>query len=96
MSAIPLTVFLSIALAGLFTLLFWREQRRNDLGGPERESLLPLADETPRPAGDSAIEPPGPGATADRLRAAAPERCGCRAALRSSCAGCLRHAASLR
>lgn len=63
MSAIPLTVFLSLALAGLFILLFWREQRRRGLGGAERDSLLPLADETPRPV-------------PARLAAPAPERAG--------------------
>lgn len=61
MSAIPLTVFLSLALAGLFTLLFWREQRRPGLGGPERDSLLPLAEEKPRPVlpGPRDLTPPG-------------------------------------
>lgn len=66
MSAIPLTVFLSLALAGLFTLLFWREQSRRGFGGAERDSLLPLADEQPRPADRPAPRPaPGTVATED-------------------------------
>ena len=47
MSVIPLTVFFSLLLAGTFVVLFVREQRRRHLTSPERDSLLPLADETP-------------------------------------------------
>lgn len=48
MSVIPLTVFFSLGLAGLFVVLFAREQLRRRRACPERESLLPLADESPR------------------------------------------------
>lgn len=48
MSVIPITVFLSLLLAGLFVVLFAREQRKRSFASAERESLLPLADETPR------------------------------------------------
>jgi hypothetical protein len=48
MSVIPITVFFSLALAGLFVVLFTREQLRRRCPSPERESLLPLADELPR------------------------------------------------
>ncbi|MCM2275078.1 MAG: hypothetical protein NDI75_09830 [Candidatus Didemnitutus sp.] len=51
MSVIPVTVFFSLLLAGFFVVLFAREQRRHRFASPERESLLPLADETPRSAG---------------------------------------------
>lgn len=50
MSVIPITVFFSLLLAALFVALFLREQRRHRFASPERDSLLPLADETPRPA----------------------------------------------
>lgn len=50
MSVIPITVFLSLILAGLFVGLFAREQSRRRYSSPERESLLPLADESPRVA----------------------------------------------
>jgi cbb3-type cytochrome oxidase subunit 3 len=50
MSVIPVTIFFSLLLAGLFVALFAREQRRRRFASAERESLLPLADETPRPA----------------------------------------------
>ncbi len=50
MSVIPLTVFLSLLLAAIFVVLFAREQHRRPFASPERDSLLPLADETPRPS----------------------------------------------
>jgi hypothetical protein len=84
MSVIPLTIFFSLLLAGTFVVLFAREQRRRHLTSPERDSLLPLADETPLivPA-----HPPAPAAHA------APEAhargCGCRRGVRPPCRGCL-------
>jgi len=48
MSVIPLTVFFSLLLAGLFMVLFAHEQRRRRFASTERDSLLPLADERPR------------------------------------------------
>lgn len=50
MSVIPLTVFFSLLLAGLFMVLFAHEQHRRRFASAERDSLLPLADEKPRPA----------------------------------------------
>lgn len=96
MSAIPLTVFLSLGLAALFTFLFWREHRRRGLGGPERESLLPLADEVPRtvPGAPERNQPPGHGHghAPDHAHgsAADDDACGCRTGLRPPCVGCLR------
>jgi len=48
MSVIPVTIFFSLLLAGLFVVLFAREQRQRRFASAERESLLPLADEKPR------------------------------------------------
>jgi hypothetical protein len=53
MSVIPLTIFFSLLLAGLFMVLFAHEQRRRRFASSERDSLLPLADETPRPVVDA-------------------------------------------
>lgn len=50
MSVIPLTVFFSLLLAGLFMVLFAHEQRRRRFASAERDSLLPLADERRVPA----------------------------------------------
>jgi len=58
MSVIPLTVFFSLLLAGLFMVLFAHEQRRRRFASPERDSLLPLADERPRVCG-AALPDPG-------------------------------------
>lgn len=62
MSVIPLTVFFSLFLAGFFIALFVREQHRRHLTSPERDSLLPLADERPRPVESRTAElAPRPG-----------------------------------
>ena len=48
MSVIPLTLTISLCLVFTFVLFFIREQARHPFSSSERESLLPLADETPR------------------------------------------------
>lgn len=58
MSVIPLTVFFSLLLAGLFIVLFVHEQYRRRFASTERDSLLPLADETPHVVPDGAQIPP--------------------------------------
>jgi len=50
MSVIPITIFFSLLLAATFVVLFARDHRRRRFASAERDSLLPLADETPRPA----------------------------------------------
>ncbi len=82
MSIIPLTVFFSLLLAGLFMVLFAHEQRRRRFASAERDSLLPLAGERPtlevkpglrgRPARESA------------------RHCHCRDGTRPPCPDCLR------
>jgi hypothetical protein len=65
MSVIPLTVLFSLLLAGLFIVLFAHEQRRRRFSSPERDSLLPLAEETPHEAGRAQSRPAaGPEASA--------------------------------
>ena len=51
MPVIWITVILSLLLALVFLVLFVKEHGRFDFGSPERISLLPLDEETPRPAG---------------------------------------------
>jgi hypothetical protein len=47
MEVIALTIFVSLLLAMAFILFFFAEGRRSsDFGGIERDSLLPLEDET--------------------------------------------------
>ncbi len=50
MSVIPLTLTISLCLVFTFVIFFLREQARRPFGSAERDSLLPLADETPRAA----------------------------------------------
>ncbi len=77
MAAIPVTIFFSLLLAGLFVTLFAHEQHRRRFASPERDSLLPLADEESRPAADH---------HADH---AADGDCRCRRGARPPCAQCL-------
>lgn len=86
MSVIPLTIFFSLLLAGTFVVLFAREQRRRHLTSPERDSLLPLADETPR----AALAPGGHDHDHDHDHDHADGRCACRAGRRPACPDCLR------
>ena len=48
MSVIPLTLTISLCLVFTFVVFFIREHGRRHLHSAESESLLPLADETPR------------------------------------------------
>jgi hypothetical protein len=47
MSVIPLTLTVSLCLVFTFVVFFLREHARR-FHNPERESLLPLSEETPR------------------------------------------------
>lgn len=58
MSVIPLTIFFSLLLAGLFMILFAHEQRRRRFASAERDSLLPLAEERPRVAAQAGAQLP--------------------------------------
>ena len=48
MSVVPLTLTISLCLVFTFVLFFLREHSRHRFSSPEREALLPLADESPR------------------------------------------------
>lgn len=50
MSVIPLTLSISLCLVFTFVVFFLRDHARHSFSSAERESLLPLADETPRSA----------------------------------------------
>jgi len=71
MSVIPLTLFFSLLLAGLFIALFTHEQRRRGFSSAERDSLLPLAEETRRDARAPGAESGPPAA---RSRATLPSK----------------------
>ncbi len=46
MAVIPLTLTISLALVLTFVVFFLREHERGRRGGAERDSLLPLAEES--------------------------------------------------
>jgi hypothetical protein len=48
MAVVPLTLAISLCLVFTFVAFFLREHARGRLNSAERDSLLPLADETPR------------------------------------------------
>ena len=82
MSVIPLTIFFSLSLAGLFIVLFAREQRRRRFSSAESDSLLPLAEEQPHTVMPDHHD----------HAAHADHDCGCRTGKRAPCAGCVKHA----
>jgi hypothetical protein len=64
MAVVPLTLAISLCLVFTFVAFFLREHARGRLSSPERDSLLPLADETPRfalPQANLPAPPPAPG-----------------------------------
>ena len=79
MSVIPITVFFSLLLAGIFIVLFAHEQRRRRFASLEQDSLLPLAEELPLPAASAPAHHEE-------------DNCGCRDGTRPPCAGCLKRA----
>jgi hypothetical protein len=91
MSVVPLTLTLSLLLVLIFVVFFLREHARGNVGGAERDSLLPLGDERPRLARPAATHAP---VSAESGHSHADEAdhdgCGCRTGLRSPCAGCLK------
>ena len=55
MSVVPLTLTISLCLVFTFVVFFLREHARGPLSSPERDSLLPLAEESPRLAVQAAV-----------------------------------------
>jgi hypothetical protein len=78
MSVVPLTLTISLCLVFTFVIFFLCEQAQGRVSSAERDSLLPLAEETSRLA------------HAPALRDSAPHECGCHDGTRAPCPGCLR------
>jgi hypothetical protein len=55
MSVVPLTVIISLCLVFSFVIFFLREHARGRVSSAERDSLLPLAEETPRLADSTPV-----------------------------------------
>jgi hypothetical protein len=56
MSVVPLTVAVGLCLGLTFVVFFLAEHARGRASSAERDSLLPLAEETPRLAGGDRAE----------------------------------------
>jgi ABC-type nickel/cobalt efflux system permease component RcnA len=80
---IPLTITVSLCLVFTFVVFFLREHARR-IGNAERESLLPLAEETPRVATSAH----------DHDHKHADENCACRTGRKAPCRGCRKDSAS--
>ena len=81
MAIVPLTLTISLCLVFTFVVFFLREHARGRLSSAERDSLLPLAEETPRLAAVRSGRAHDHGDHAG---------CGCRDGSRSPCVGCLK------
>ena len=79
MAVVPLTLIISLTLVFTFVIFFLREHARGAVSSAERDSLLPLGEESSRLAR----------ATAQHDLNA--HRCGCVHDSRETCPGCLRN-----
>lgn len=75
MPVVPLTITISLTLVFTFVIFFLREHARGRVSSAERDSLLPLADETVRLARVPAHHDD--------------DGCGCHDGSRPPCPGCL-------
>ncbi len=78
MPVVPLTLTISLVLVFSFVVFFIREQSRGSVSSPERDSLLPLAEEIPRLA-----------RVPMSRDSASHDECGCHDGSRPPCPGCL-------
>jgi hypothetical protein len=59
-NVLALTIFLSTCLAGIFIVCFAMEARRSRRSSPERDSLLPLDLDSPKPPPPAVTAEPRP------------------------------------
>lgn len=85
MAIVPLTLTISLCLVFTFIVFFIREHARGRLSSAERDSLMPLSDETPLLATSPR--------TAVHSHDHAEDNhadCGCRSGIRPPCVGCVK------
>jgi hypothetical protein len=88
MSVVPLTVVISLCLVFSFVVFFLREHARGRVSSAERDSLLPLAEETARLAHARVRHDSAPHGS--DLHGETGGGCGCQDGNREPCSGCLR------
>ena len=88
MAVVPLTLTISLCLVFTFIVFFLREHARGRLSSADRDSLLPLADETPLVA--MAGSQPSSERDHSRTHHADDSACGCRSGVRPPCVGCIK------
>jgi hypothetical protein len=72
MAVVPLTLAISLLLVATFIVFFLREHSRGATSSPERDSLLPLEEETPRQHGNTKPLSTNEKATGDSRQGTAP------------------------
>ena len=82
MEVVPLTLTISLCLVFTFIIFFLREHARGVLSSSERDSLLPLAEETAH------VDSTGSRAGHDHKKNH--RGCGCHDGSRPPCSGCLK------
>ncbi len=92
MSVVPLTLTISLFLVFTFIIFFLREHARSGNSSVERDSLLPLLEETPHLA-DSKHLISELDHDHDAELAAGAAECVCRSIPHARCAGCLKQPA---
>ena len=90
MSVVPLT--LTISLVFTFIIFFLREHARSGISSAERDSLLPLAEETPHLTESKHLTSESDHDHNAALTTDAAD-CGCRSGRHAPCAGCLKRPA---
>lgn len=58
MEVLFLTLLLSLILAAVFIILFYRDRKRNRFSSPESDALIPFEEEKSRPASGQAVPAP--------------------------------------
>ena len=92
MSVVPLTLTISLCLVFTFLIFFLREHARSGISSAERDSLLPLAEETPHLMESKHLTAESDHDHDEPLTTDA-ANCGCRSGRHAPCAGCLKRPA---
>ena len=96
MSVVPLTLTISLFLVFVVIVFFLREHARGNVGGAERDSLLPLDEERPRlarPTSPATVAVTDTHPAHHHADGDDDEGCGCRTGARAPCVGCIKRAA---